>query len=230
MGNNQKPWKRLLILVAIATLLPVFHNYAIADASMIVALSSSSINENMPVGSVVGDISVTNCTGTPSVLVYDAANLSDPSPVLSANFDIQNTGGTYQLITNASFDRETTSSYGILLQVTDDNATPDEAGDDVIQTVYESIAIGDVNDNAPVASDDSLVTSEDTPIKKSVLATDADSTSTISYTRVENTSHGNLVLTPAAPIPIPRVLTSTVVTALPSPPPTAPILPIRKRC
>ena len=193
MGNNQKPWKRLLILVAIATLLPVFHNYAIADASMIVALSSSSINENMPVGSVVGDISVTNCTGTPSVLVYDAANLSDPSPVLSANFDIQNTGGTYQLITNASFDRETTSSYGILLQVTDDNATPDEAGDDVIQTVYESIAIGDVNDNAPVASDDSLVTSEDTPIKKSVLATDADSTSTISYTRVENTSHGNLV-------------------------------------
>ena len=183
--------KKISLVSALFITLTVFFSYAAAEAMMSVSLSTAIVSENLSAGAVVGDVVVSDYTAEPSVVVYDVTGPSDPSPVVSASFDVTHTDSKYQLVTKKSFDREVKSSYKILLQATDGKNTVD-TGDDAIQTEYYTIQISDVNDNAPVASGGSITATEDNPVSGNVGATDADEIGTLTYACTANPTNGNL--------------------------------------
>jgi VCBS repeat-containing protein len=87
------------------------------DAPTDIQLSSSTVAENQPSGTTVGTLSATDQDVPAQTMTYalvDAADFPD-------NNAFQISGST--LLTNASFDFETKSSYSIRVQVTD-NGTP----------------------------------------------------------------------------------------------------------
>jgi hypothetical protein len=92
--------KRLALFAAVMSVLLLS---ALAAPLVTVSLSPSSIDENSPVGSVVGDIDI----------VYTGESADTPAVFLSSgddNFSIVSDESGYQLVTDSLFDYETASS------------------------------------------------------------------------------------------------------------------------
>ena len=128
------------------------------DVPTDISLSNSSVAENQPSGTPVGDFSTTD-PDTSDIFIYS---------LVSGEGDDDNTSFTIadsQLQTVASFDYETKNSYSIRVQTTDSGTL-----------YYEeafNITVTNVND-PPVAVNDSAITDEDTPVIIDVLNNDSD--------------------------------------------------------
>lgn len=123
-----------------------------------ISLSSSSVAENQPSGTAVGDFSTTDAdTGDTFIYSLESGEGGDDN----ASFTIAGS----QLQTVASFDYETKNSYSIRVRTTDSGTL-----------YYEeafNITVTNVND-PPVAVNDSAITNEGTPVIIDVLDNDSD--------------------------------------------------------
>jgi len=128
------------------------------EAPLGVTLSNSEFFENQPVGTFVGTFSSTDQDFNQIHLYSLAEGLGDDDNASFAIFDDQ-------LLTAASFDFETRSSYKIRVR------TDDQHGGAFEQKL--TIAVVDAND-APVAIGDTASTSEGTPAVIEVLVNDSD--------------------------------------------------------
>jgi len=128
------------------------------DVPTDISLSNSSVAENQPSGTAVGDFSTTDAD-TGDTFIYS---------LVSGEGDDDNGAFTIadsQLQTVASFDYETKNSYLIRVRTTDSGVL-----------YYEeafNITVTNVND-PPVAVNDSAITDEDTPVIIDVLNNDSD--------------------------------------------------------
>ena len=123
-----------------------------------ISLDSSSVAENQPSGTAVGDFSTTD-PDTGDAFTYTL--VGGEGDYDNAYFTIA--GG--QLQTAASFDYETRKSYSIRVRSTD-------SGSLYCEETF-SITVTDVND-PPLALDDSATTAQDTGVTIDVLANDSD--------------------------------------------------------
>ncbi|MBC6411232.1 MAG: cadherin domain-containing protein, partial [Ekhidna sp.] len=92
----------------------------------------------------------------------------------SGDFSIDGNG---QITVASTLDRETTSSYTLTVTATDDDAT-----NSLSATAAVTINVTDVNDNAPkITSDNAKKVAENTTTVLTVVATDADANTTLTY-------------------------------------------------
>ncbi|MBC6426683.1 MAG: cadherin domain-containing protein, partial [Ekhidna sp.] len=92
----------------------------------------------------------------------------------SGDFSIDGNG---QITVASTLDRETTSSYTLTVTATDDDAT-----NSLSATATVTINVTDVNDNAPkITSDNAKKVAENTTTVLTVVATDADANTTLTY-------------------------------------------------
>jgi len=128
------------------------------DAPTGISLDNSSVAENQPSGTAVGDFSTTDPdTGDTFAYSLESGGGDDDN----ASFTIAGT----QLQTAAYFDYETKNSYSIRVRTTDSGALHYE------ETF--TITVTDAND-PPVAVNDSATTPADTPVTIDVLDNDSD--------------------------------------------------------
>ena len=160
------------------------------DVPTYINLDNSSVAENQPSGTAVGNFSTTD-PDTGDTFTYS---------LVSGDGDDNNTSFTIvgsQLQTVASFDYETKNSYSIRVRTTDSGIL-----------YYEEafiITVTNVND-PPVAVDDSDTTPADTPVTIDVLNNDADSDGDmVTVNSVTQGAHGsvtynaaNVTYTPSA--------------------------------
>jgi len=126
-----------------------------------IALDSADVNENLPVGTVVGNFTSTDADTTDSHTYALVAGAGDTD---NASFTISGT----VLQTNEVFDFETKNAYSVLVQTSDGNGG-------TLQKQF-TIAVNDVND-APVANDAAVAIDENSAngtAVLSVVATDED--------------------------------------------------------
>ncbi len=128
------------------------------DAPTGISLDNSSVAENQPSGTAVGNFSTTD-PDTGDTFTYNL--VSGEGDDENASFTIADS----QLRTVASFDYETKNSYSIRVRTTDSGTL-----------YYEeafNITVTNAND-PPVAVDDSNTTPENTPVTIDVLNNDSD--------------------------------------------------------
>ncbi|MEZ4711444.1 MAG: Ig-like domain-containing protein [Caldilineaceae bacterium] len=135
-------------------------------------LSNASVNENEPVGAVVGNLSTTDEDliddgAPPAGSIVEVHTYSLPAGQLD-NAQFQIVGN--QLQTNAVFDHETKNTYNVRIRTTD-------SANQSFERVY-TISITNVND-APVANDDPaspplIVLGDGHSVTIDVLANDTD--------------------------------------------------------
>jgi len=159
------------------------------DVPMGISLSNSSVAENQPSGTTVGDFSTAD-PDTGDTFTYSL--VSDEGDDDNASFNITDS----HLQTAASFDYETKNSYSIRVRTTD-------SGTLYYETAF-NITVTNAND-PPVAVADNATTLENTPVTIDVLNNDSDvdgDTLTVdSVTQGANGSvinnGGNVTYTPA---------------------------------
>ncbi|MFA7628493.1 MAG: Ig-like domain-containing protein, partial [Candidatus Dojkabacteria bacterium] len=143
-----------------------------------IALSNATVDENQPVGTLVGNLSATDPDAGDTTFSYqlvDTATYPD-----NASFQIVGN----ELQTKSVFDYETKDSYQIKLQVSDPHG--------MTYAKVFTITVNDVND-APVAQDQSVTTPEDTLIDITLVATDVDGDA-LTYAIVAQPAHGTVTL------------------------------------
>jgi len=147
------------------------------DVPTDISLDNSSVAENQPSGTAVGDFSTTD-PDTGDTFTYSLMNGGGDDD--NASFTIAGS----QLQTNASFDYETKNSYSIRVRTTD-------SGTLYYEDVF-IIAVTNVND-PPVAVDDSDTTPADTPVTIDVLDNDSDTDGdTLTVDSVTQGTHGSV--------------------------------------
>ena len=167
---------KLIISIALSALFMVaFYIGVFAGSPITAELSKSSISENSAAGSVVGTLTISGSGTIGSVMLKSETD----------KFALVGSGGSYQLVTNAVFDYETKNSYTLTLTVTDDATTEDKS---IV------VSIENVDESAPVASDASVSTNEDTALNASVTAVDSDFVQPMTYSVVSGPTKGSLTL------------------------------------
>jgi ELWxxDGT repeat protein len=130
-----------------------------------ISLSTNSVAENEPVGTIVGTFATTDADQGDTFTYKTIANESCPGPD-DVSFTIE--GNT--LKTSEVFDYETKKSYNICVESTD------SGGDTYVESF--DINIIDVAETGeyPTANDDTATTQEDTAVEVSVLDNDEPAT------------------------------------------------------
>jgi hypothetical protein len=174
MGKFNRIPRGIVLTLILASLLYIS---VIAAPTVSLSLSASSIDENMSVGSVVGDIEINysgDSTEGPIVFLTSGADA----------FGIEETEVGYSLVTAAEFDYETIASYTVAISViyTDTEAEKTFA-----------VTVNNVDEVAPVAEDGTAGTDEDTLLDGSVTASDSvDSVEALTYELVDDVLSGSL--------------------------------------
>jgi VCBS repeat-containing protein len=154
-----------------------------ASAPPVVTASAFSLDENSANNTVVG-----------TVAAYDP----DVGDTLSYAITAGNTGGAFAIDANgqitvansAALDFETNPVFTLTVEATDDGSP------NLSDSTTVTITLNNVND-APVATDDSATTDENTPVAIDLLANDSDAeTDPLTATIVSGPANGTLVFTP----------------------------------
>jgi hypothetical protein len=145
-----------------------------------ITLSSTAIAENSPANSVIGTLSASPTSSYTYTLVAGTGDTDNGSFTIS--------GSNLQI--NASPDYETKNSYSLRVK-----ATRDDGGSCV--TPFEKaliVTITNQNDNAPIVTDGSVTTNENTAYSGTLpVGSDVDGDS-LSYILVSNASKGSVTI------------------------------------
>ncbi|XP_071083747.1 protocadherin Fat 4-like [Haliotis cracherodii] len=140
-----------------------------------------SVLESSPLGtSIVTIVATDDDLGTDGVLTYQLVSVTTDAGITVAGVLALGTS-TGKLTTITTLDRESVTSYTVVVRATDGGA-PARSVDDTL-----TITVTDVNDNAPVFTAASVLTGsipEDSAVATPILtlvASDADATSTLTF-------------------------------------------------
>ena len=126
----------------------VFSFYTCNSPPTDIALSSTTVNENVDSGSIVGSLSTTDSDGGDS---HTYSLVSGTGDTDNSSFSISDAN----LLTASSLDYETKNSYSIRIQTSDGTATYAEAFTLTVSDVFEdadSDGIADTSDNCPTTA------------------------------------------------------------------------------